>query len=296
VTRGFRALENETTRLYEAGELRSALELLDARAGEFSATGHRCKIAFFRACLMAQLGDPDAALDVLEAALDDGLWWSAAMLADSDLDRCRGSRLDRIAAAAPDVAESPVRLVDPAEQPIGSLLALHGGGEVVVADDNPWAPALAEGWTVIRPASTQRVGAGLATWTDLDRAVDECRAHLDEIGPIDAIGSFSLGASLALRLITEIVRVPTIMIAPSLRPEVVESAAPHAAGAAIEIVTGKHDPFMGRTEHGVARLRDAGAVVHVEIVPQLGHDFPPNFDRLLSSRLSEITGRSRDEH
>ena len=51
-------------RLYEAGEYRAALDLLDARSADFPAVGHRCKITFFRACLLARAGAPDAASDL----------------------------------------------------------------------------------------------------------------------------------------------------------------------------------------------------------------------------------------
>ena len=204
----FRELENDTTDLYGAGRYRAALDRLDAESDNFPAVGHRCKIVFFRACLLAQDGDPDAALDVLETALDQGVWWSESMLADHDLDACRGERLDRITQHADRPVDSPSVLVDHGLPGGGVLLALHGGGEVVASDDNPWAAAVDAGWTVYRPVSTQRLGAGLATWTNLDVAVEECRAHIADVGSIDAIGSFSLGGSLALRLITEVASVP----------------------------------------------------------------------------------------
>lgn len=288
----FRELENGTTGLYEAGEYRAALDRLDAESANFTALGHRCKIEFFRACLLAKAGAPDAALDVLEAGTEQDLWWSESMLADHDLDSCRGARFDRIVGRADRSPESPSLVVDHGRPGGGVLLVLHGGGEVADAPDNPWAPAVAVGWTVYRPVSTQRPGAGLATWTDLDLAVDECRTHLEGIGSIDAIGSFSLGGSLALRLITEAARVPVLMIAPSLRAPVVAAAAPKAAGAMIDIVTGEHDPFLDLTIAGVAQLRTAGANVGVDVLPGVAHDFPPDFARRLTSGLDEYHRRT----
>jgi predicted esterase len=133
--------------------------------------------------------------------------------------------------------------------------------------------------------STQRVGAGLATWTNLDLAVEECRSHLATIGSIDAIGSFSLGGSLALRLITEVANAPALMIAPSLRAPVVAAAAPNADGAVIDVITGEDDPFLDLTTAGVAQLRSAGADVRVDVLAGVGHDFPPNFAQRLAGRL-----------
>ena len=281
----FRELENDTTRLYEDGRYRAALDRLDAESDNFPALGHRCKIGFFRACLLAKDADPDAALEVLETALDQGLWWSESMLADHDLDSCRGERLDRIIQRADHSVDSPLVFVDHGLPGGGVLLALHGGGEVVASDDNPWAPALDAGWTVYRPVSTQRLGAGLATWSNLDVAVEECRAHLADIGSIDAIGSFSLGGSLALRLITEVVSVPALMIAPSLRAPAVVAAAPNAGGAVIDVITGEHDPFLELTIAGVAQLRTAGADVRVDVLAGVAHDFPHDFAQRLPGRL-----------
>lgn len=283
----FLELENSTTRLYEAGKHVAALDLLDAVSANFPDLGHQCKIVFFRACLLADNGDAEAALNALETALGEGLWWSEPMLADPDLDPCRGERLDRIISHANPAGESPTCLVDHGKPGGGVLLALHGGGEVVRKSDNPWRPAVDAGWTVHRPVSTQRSGAGLATWTDLDKAVDECRAHLASIGPINAMGSFSLGGSLALRLITEVVSAPVLMVAPSLRAPVVAAAAPKAEGAMIDIVTGEHDPFLELTTDGVAKLQAAGADVRIEVLPGVAHDFPLDFAQLLTNRLDE---------
>jgi acetyl esterase/lipase len=183
-------------------------------------------------------------------------------------------------------------LVDHGLPGAGVLLALHGGGEVADGPDNPWAPAVAVGWTVYRPVSTQRSGAGLATWANLDLAVDECRTHLNDIGPIDAIGSFSLGGSLALRLIAEVCRVPALMIAPSLRASVVEAAAPKAGDGVIDIITGEHDPFLELTSDGVAQLSAAGADVRVEVFPGVAHDFPPDFAQCLTRRLDDYRRRT----
>ena len=288
----FLELENSTKRLYEAGEFRAALTLLDAASATFPDEGHQCKMAFFRACLLAKDGDPEAALDGLETALDHGLWWSEPMLADPDLDACRGERLDRIIRHANPTVEAPACHVDHGQPGSAVLLALHGGGEVVTGPGNPWAEAVDAGWTVYRPVSTQRSGAGLATWTDLDTAVDECRTHLEVIGPVNVIGSFSLGGSLTLRLITEIVSARALMIAPSLRTPVVDAAASSAHGTLIDIVTGERDPFLDLTNKGVARLRAGGADVRLEVVPGIAHDFPPDFGQRLTSRLGEYLRRS----
>lgn len=112
------------------------------------------------------------------------------MVADHDLDACRGRRLDRIIQHADHSVDAPSVFVDHGRPAGGVSLALHGGGGVVTRHDNPWAPAADVGWTVYRPVSTQRLGAGLATWTNLDVAVEECKAHIAVVGSIDAIGSF----------------------------------------------------------------------------------------------------------
>ena len=285
----FRALENETFGLYESGKYRDALDLLDAQSGEFTELGHRCKIAFFRACLLARSGSPDAALDVLETGVSEGLWWSPEMLDDSDLDPCRGERRNRIIEQSRGQVAPPSCLVDDAGPAAPVLLALHGGGVCVTEHDNPWAAARSVGWTICRPISSQRRGAGLATWTNLDDAVEECRTHLDRIERIDAIGSFSLGGSLALRLITEVVDVPVVMVAPSLRESVVANIARGASTAQVDITTGQHDPFLESTRTGVAQLQDAGADVRLEIVPGVAHDFPPDFDQRLTGLLARRT-------
>lgn len=290
----FRRLEFETTAMYHTGDFDSALRRLDAEAGDFPELGFRCKIAFLRACLLARIGRSDTALDVLEAGLDEGLWWTASMLADHDLDTCRGDRLDRIILAAEPAPPSPPEcFVQQGASDGGVLLALHGGGECVAERDDPWAAAGDAGWTVHRPMSSQRRGAGLATWTDLDLAVDECRTHLDRIGAIDAIGAFSLGASLALRLLAAGVHVPVLMVAPSLRPDAVSRALDAVRGLAIDMVIGEDDPFLPYASQGADQLRAAGANVRIETLPGVAHHFPSDFDQQVGHRLDLL--RSSDD-
>lgn len=290
----FRDVENEVTSLYLANEFAAALRVIDTASADFATLGHRTRLVFFRACLLARTEAPDAALEALEAGITNGLWWSEAMLADADLDPCRGTRLDQIAAHARP-QEPASRVLTGANPTAGVLFALHGGSYVIDEHDNPWGTATRIGWAVHCPVSSQRIGAGLATWTDLDLAVDECRTHLAEIGEVDAIGAFSLGASLALRLVTEVVRVPVIMVAPSLRPTVVASALPNLDGALIDMIVGERDPYLPRTKEALPALIEAGASVDVQTVLDLAHDFPPDFDERLRRKLDKPRHAERQQ-
>lgn len=282
----FRAVESEVLALYRAGDYRSALDRVGVATSEFTALGHRCKLTLMRACLLARTNGPDEALDELERGVQQGLWWSPRMLEDPDLDKCRGERLDAVAQQAQSEDEPAGLLTIDGGSNAPTLLALHGGGECVTAEDNPWRSASSEGWTVQRPVSGQRVGAGLATWTDLDRAVDQCTIQLREPGDVHAIGAMSIGASLALRLLTELVcTVPlVVMVAPSLRPNVVESAKELVAGSKIFIVAGSEDMFLDSTRSAALALRESGADVELEVISGIGHEFPGDF----ANRLVEI--------
>jgi hypothetical protein len=229
-------------------ERRSACLTHRAGSSPSSGTGARSRSSE-RACLRDQ--------DLQTLRSKQGLWWSPVMLDDSDLDPCRGERLNSIIERARGQVAPPSCLVDDAGPGARVLLALHGGGECVTDHDNPWAAAASVGWTVCRPVSSQRRGAGLATWTNLDEAVEECRTHLDRIGRIDAIGSFSLGGSLALRLITEVVDVPVVMVAPSLLESVVANVARGASTARVTSSRGSMTPSSNRHElvSGSSRMR-----------------------------------------
>jgi hypothetical protein len=284
----FRRLEGETAVLYERREYAEALALVDELEPQLDELGHRTKAAFYRACLLARVGDVERALEVLEAGRETGLWWSARMLSDPDLDPCRGARLDAIVAAADSVVPSdPACLLTGSAQASRPLLVgLHGGGEVVTKADNPWAVAERRGWRLARPVSSQRQGAGLATWTDLDRAVTEFGDHIARWRP-SAVGAKSLGGSLALRLAAEGLDAPILLAAPSIRTEVLETVLSSRLPP-IHIITGAADPYLASTQTAVAALREAGATVDIDIRDGVAHDFPPDFDIWLSTRLDHI--------
>jgi acetyl esterase/lipase len=141
-------------------------------------------------------------------------------------------------------------------------------------------------WSVHRPISTQRLGAGLATWSDLDLAVEECVEHARRIGRVDAIAGYLLGASVAVRLNAEGVDAPLLLVAPSLREKVVEQVRSMGVSARLVIVTGERDPYLESTRTAADALSKDGAEVELQIVANLGHDFPVDFDRWLVSKLA----------
>jgi len=171
------------------------------------------RTTYWKACLLALLGDEAQALEALEEGARRGLWWAPQMLeADPDLEALRtedrfraiveaGRRAQASAAARPpkDLIVRP-----PASgKPRGALVALHARGQR--ADDmlEPWAAA--SDALLVAPHSTQPFDPRDGCWDDPQRADADVRWAVDRALADAAdlplvVGGFSQGAGLAVSL------------------------------------------------------------------------------------------------
>ncbi len=168
--------------------------------------------------MAARAGDTPLAIQVFEQALADGFWCDPQMLReDEDLASLQGlPEFERLAAicqqhyeAAQALARPELALVQPEGQD-GSfplLLALHGNSRNIANSIDFWRPAIAQGWLLAVPQSSQTVWPDAFVWNDRDRAVSEIQQHDAALAaqyPIDrsrvVVGGFSMGGGLAIWL------------------------------------------------------------------------------------------------
>ncbi|GAB2934128.1 alpha/beta hydrolase [Streptomyces heilongjiangensis] len=299
----YRAVDATVTRLYGEGRLDEAL-----RAVTDAAPGlplRRADLAHLTACLLALTGRPEDALAELRAALDDGAWWSPAILVeDDDLTAVRDlpgfDALLRESAARHAAAGSvpfPPLVRRPAGSSRGVLVALHGADQDAALAARQWSGAVDAGFVLVAVDSSQRSTPLYRSWPDAGTAVRDVTAALAEVDEADGslpvlAAGFSAGARAAV--LWSLSDAPVrprgfLAVGPALTPahldgEVLARAARRALSGRM-LVGERDDHIAPGIFDAHALLTGAGADVILESVPGLGHDFPEDFPRRLPTLL-----------
>jgi predicted esterase len=295
---------------YASADYAAALAAAETAAERFpEADVHT---AYWRACLQAKLGDLSGAVGVLSDALDRGCWWSGAMLRDDEdlaplADRAEYEQVvlesERRERAANAHTRPETSVLDASAPTNVLVVGLHGRTEDGSAALARWSPAASRA-VVAAVQSSQTVGSGSFSWDDRElgalEIADACRAITAERG-LDRIvlGGFSQGGTLAVAEAMLGTRIPAlgfVAVAPTIgrmgMPDIrsLRELLPAAAVAGVRgaLIVGDRDP---RVEDSLIFARDAeraGVAVHQDLVEDLGHEFPSDFDDRLAVALDFV--------
>jgi dienelactone hydrolase len=304
-------IEQEFFKLCSAGAYAEAYQLATRAAARFPASA-QATVYNWRFCTASLMGELDLALRLLEEALDAGYWYGEADLReDQDLAALRsrpeferliaraGRRRDEVLAQAQPLLKVIVPARGTAPYPL--LLALHGNSSNLAESERYWRSAAERGWLVALPQSSQAMGAHTYGWNDHDWAVCEIKQHAAAIAasyPIDparsVVAGFSMGGGLAatLALGGELDACGFIGVGPflanvgSMRPLL---EAPRRRPLRASLVASQRDEYCYLVAQQLAALLPAhGIPCELELHPDLGHAFPPEFERSLLRGLDFI--------
>jgi len=300
------ALSRRVFEGYAEEDFGSALLAAEEAARQFP--DREAHAAYWRASLLARMGNVEEAERVLAEAVGHGSWWSVEMLrGDEDLEPLQGRQgfeevvevCERREREANLVSRPELVVVEPRGRATTTLLlALHGRTENAPETAERWRSARAHA-IVAAPQSSQAVGAGSYSWDDRELgALEVADAYRQLAGarPVERVvlGGFSQGGALALVEALAGSRVPAdgfVVVAPSIgrvgMPDVhaLRALLPDAVARGVRgaIVSGDRDV---RAEDAGMFARDAewaGLPLHHDVVDDVGHEFPPDFaDRLLA--------------
>lgn len=214
----FADLSRDIFRLHASGSYEEALELLNTVAHHFPQHEHSTII--WKAGLAALTGQASLATWALEEGLAAGWWWGPELLTDDPdfaslqddgdfqriVEQCRRRQVSEQAGAL----ASMLLAVPPGPGPHPVLIALHGNAWSAAAFSHNWSAAVAAGWALAVPQSSQMSGPERYGWLKKDQARAEIARHLEtlkshallDIGRLVAAG-FSSGARLALDLVAD---------------------------------------------------------------------------------------------
>ncbi len=300
---------------YQRGEYADALILATAAQPHYPEEA--ALLYHIRACLLAQSGDPAAALALLREALAAGHWYAAPFWDDDDLaplrDRVEFAQLreqSSVLQAEAQRAARPelmIRLPDDTApgRMLPLLLALHGNLHSAAIDAPFWDAARRDGWLLALPQASQVGGVNRYVWDDQARSEQEVCAHFAAMRDRYAldperivVGGFSMGAETALRLALTgaIPAQGFVAVAPggviTRQPERWKPLIAQAQGRGLRgyLVAGDRDPSYGPITELAEMLNAGGVSCTFETVPDHGHTFPPDFAARLPALLRDIAG------
>ncbi len=291
---------------YERGDYGGAMAVTERLAAAFPEQAARTD--FWRICLLARLRRIDDALQVFRRALDADRWWSELILrSDPDLEPLQGlPEYERMIAictkrhAAAQAVSKPVLIVrvmknEAKQSPV--LITLHGQASTAAADLAHWEKACPLGWLVAAIQSSQLAWPGAYAWNDREQAQEEVVGQFENLCgqyPVDRsrviIGGFSQGAALAIRLtLNGSIRARGFL---SVAPGVIDrqlltawadTTRDHAVrGYLIAGGRDRRNEFFKQTSKF---LPEHGIPCQMEGHPELGHEFPTDFEKSLKKGL-----------
>ncbi len=297
-------------RLY--GERRYAEALTLARDASARFPDRGATISFWTACLLSVLGEHGDAVAVLADGIERGEWWSEGRLrGDSDLAPLQGrADFDAVVDAArrrqaANSSRPALEVLRPSTQPRGFVIALHGAGGTIESAAAHWQHAAELGYAVGVPLSSQRSGSDDdgRGWDDVDLAAHEVADARDRVTrqlELESGSAIFAGFSQGGRRVVEwalMGGLPDVRRfigvasgVDQIRREDVDRQLPSAVrrGVRAAFVVGEEDWVLESVKPFHEALRAAGIASRLDVVPSVGHDYPPDFRSRLPALLAWV--------
>ena len=302
----FQELTNEIMRLYPQGKYAEALQVVEQNADRFPV--QLARTTFWKMCLLGLCGRTDEVISIFQKGLDSGLWWAESQFRDTDLDAVRDvpefkrlvaeSNQKCIEMQAHVKPDRTVLLPDDMYGELPFLIALHGRNGNKDSNLEYWDVARRRGWLVLSPQSRQTLFEGSHCWDDSDQGLRDILFHVEAIMQtynVDrkriVIGGFSQGSGMGIYLALTgrtgargFMGVGTFIAQP-------DSLLPLAGqGQAIRgyFLTGGKDHTLDKAQAIQKILRENKIPFREEVFPELGHAFPPEFERVFDQAIDFI--------
>ncbi len=295
-------------RLYGERNYEEALQVAEEAGRRFPDRVGRT--IYWRACLLCRLGRAEEALQLLQDGLKKGHWWGIPQLTeDADLAPLKNQpefqeivrECERRMEAAQAQANPQLKVIEPsggsaAQSPL--LIALHWAGGNAEDFAGYWQAALKEGWLLALPQSSQMCYEDGFWWADRDKGKREVLWAVKKIkesyvfDPHKVVlAGASQGGTLAMLLALE-GAIPSrgfLSVVPGLREETLQQLLALLDSAPRELrgwlITGARDYCADLTRRLHEEAVQRGFPWKLLIEPDMGHEFPRDFDANLREAL-----------
>jgi dienelactone hydrolase len=298
--------------LYQNQAYAEALALLTAEGERYPEQA--AMVYFLRSCMATRMDEPELALEILEDALCRGHWYSEQLINRTlSLKPLRGlPRFERAVEVCKErhgEVEAGARLFTrepeggcPAGQSCPLLVALHGNWGNGPNTLREWGSVASEGWLLAAIQSSEGWASNAYAWEDQEAALHDIEEQYTELTaryPIDEerliIGGISSGGETALRVALDgtipargfIVLAPGGADVAALEPYTEQA---QARGLRGYFLLGEED---GGVSHEavrglVAMLNTRKVPCKLELLPGVGHEYPPDFAAIVARALDFI--------
>lgn len=303
----FDELTDQMMKLYRNSRYADALQIVEQNADRFPE--HSARTTFWKMCLLSLCGRLDDVISVFSQGLDSGLWWADRQFTDSDLDAVRDvpefQRLvavsrERYRRAQKDIEPERTLLVPDAHlSTLPLLIALHGGGGNKTSNLAQWEVARQRGWLVLSPQSTHSIFPNAYWWADdLEQRLRDIQIHVDEImqtHPINATrivtSGISQGSGMAIYTALS-GKIPVrgfISVATGWADtNSIEAIAGRTRNVRGYFVVGEKDHTLQSAREIQKILRDKEIPFEEEFHQDVGHEFPPDFEKSFDKAIDFI--------
>jgi dienelactone hydrolase len=302
-----RELTDEMMSLYTQRKYAKALELVQQNANNFPEESTR--ITFWKMCLLSLCGRAEEVISVFQQGLDAGLWWSAVQFQDTDLDLVRGlPEFQRLVAISQQKYEQVREHIEPdyeillPETPASGkyplLVAVHGRNGNKHSHTEYWDSARQKGWLVLSVQSTQPLTSSSYCWDDPTIGISDLRAYYRQISQkyeIEpervVIAGFSQGSGMAIyaALSKKLPASGFIGVGTSIaEPDSLIPLATQAQSVRGYFITGEKDQTLEKARAIQRILRENNVQFGEEVHADLGHEFPPDFEKSFDAAIAFI--------
>ena len=305
--------------LYNDRKYREALAVAFQAKEKFPE--RHAKTSYWIGCLQSRLGESEEALQMLEKASKDGIWWpDQALLMEPDLESLQNrpefkaiiaesQRLKQRALlkAKPGVMVLTPRNFSPEERhPLIIALTPRVGHPGEFAEN--WNGARNQGFLLAVPHSSQPISSEEYCWDNPERSEHEVAWAYKQVrdkynvDPAKVIvAGFSQGAALAMYLTLNrtfpcrgfITVAASDWVAPEDKPASQRDHPSEAFASFIRakdvrglkgvIIMGNEDAFLPKIKTLLEGMVERGFNCKIDVVQSLGHEFPVDFERRLES-------------
>ena len=303
----FDELTSHMLQLYREQKYADAFQIVDQNADCFPE--HSARTTFWKMCLLSLCGRSNDVITIFQNGLDAGLWWADGQFRDPDLDEVRNMpAFKRLAAVSQEKYEAARKQIGrdqtillPRASASGLyplLIALHGGAGNKDSNLEYWEIARQKGWLVLSPQSTQPLYSGSYSWIEPEQALEDLQFYVEQVSndhPIDqqrvVIAGFSQGGGMAIYAALSgkfrargFIGLASFWNDPgSLKP--LTGDAQRVRGY---FITGKKDHTLDNLRKIQEVLRENHIQFTEEVHPELGHEFPPDFDTSFEKAIKFI--------
>lgn len=306
----FEEIQTKIQKCYAERDYEGAYETATIFCDQFPE--HRHVLYYLRSTMAARIGDYDLAISILEEMLNSGFWYGEVLLRGSpSYEALQGlpefeqlvtlnrnlQELDHEQTLHLLTIRGEGKCLDVGD-PCPLLLGLHANASNAQASIDFWRAAASDGWLVAVPQSSQALWKGAYLWDDRETSASEVQHHYQSIIEQYAVNQestilagHSMGGEMAAWMVLSGTLSAQGFIAfgpggPFI--DALENWAAlieQAAGTGVRgcIILGEEDDTVPQENiiTFVEMLNQAEIPCQLEIVPQAGHEFVPQYEASL---------------